>query len=58
MDLLAGLHHQQGNLDRAIEILRQSAELCRKHKIEFDGKDMLLEYQSEKRNRSKKSRFG
>jgi tetratricopeptide (TPR) repeat protein len=57
LDLLAGLYHQQGDLNRAIEILRQSQDLCHQYNVEFDGKEMLNEYRAEKARQLRKSRL-
>jgi len=50
-DLLAILYHDAGDLDRAIETLRESKRLCKKHRIEFDAQDILDDYLAEKPSR-------
>jgi len=46
--LLAVLHHDAGNLEQALKVLRQSKLLCENHGIPFDGKDLLEDYLAEK----------
>jgi len=48
-DLLAILYHDAGNLDKAIQILRDSEQLCKESGIRFDGKDLLRDYLAEKK---------
>jgi hypothetical protein len=48
LDLLAILHHDAGNLEQALKVLRQSKLLCEHHGIPFDGKDLLEHYLAEK----------
>ncbi|HMC64179.1 MAG TPA: hypothetical protein VKI65_04505 [Gemmataceae bacterium] len=48
LDLLAILYHDYGDLDKAIRTLEESQRLCKRHGIEFDGKDLLRDYRSEK----------
>jgi hypothetical protein len=48
-DLLAILYHDAGNLDKAIQILRESEQLCKENGIRFDGKDLLRDYLAEKK---------
>jgi hypothetical protein len=48
LDLLATLYHDRGNLDRALNVLRESEQLCEEHGLPFDGQDLLDEYQQEK----------
>jgi hypothetical protein len=50
LDLLAVLYHDDGNLGKALQILEESRRLCAEHKVKFDGKDLLREYQAEKRD--------
>jgi len=50
LDLLATLYHESGDLDRAIRTLEESKRLCDAHGIQFDGQDLLEEYQGAKRN--------
>lgn len=45
LDLLAMLYAEQGDLSRAITILKESENYCRSHEIPFDGKDLLEEYE-------------
>ena len=47
LDLLAILHHDSGDLSAAIRTLKKSRELCRKHRIPFDGKDLMADYLAE-----------
>jgi tetratricopeptide (TPR) repeat protein len=47
LDLLAVLYHDSGNLEKAIRTLQESNQLCEKHGIPFDGKDILEEYLEE-----------
>jgi hypothetical protein len=49
LDLLARLYHQDGHLDRAIAILKDSKQMCVERGIPFDGDDMLQEYQDERK---------
>jgi tetratricopeptide (TPR) repeat protein len=49
LDLLATLYHASGNLDQAVGCLLESRQLCKKHGVKFDGKDILQEYLEEKR---------
>lgn len=48
LDLLATLYHDRGDLDKAIEVLRESKRLCESHGIVFDGEEVLDEYSAEK----------
>jgi hypothetical protein len=50
LDLLATLYHDGGDLDKALNTLRESKELCKKHGIQFDGQDIQEEYLKEKRS--------
>jgi len=47
LDLLAVLYHDSGNLDKALATLHESKQLCKKHRIEFDGEDVLQDYLAE-----------
>ncbi len=47
LDLLAILYHDAGNLQKAIQILKESRRLCRRHSIPFDGADLLRDYLAE-----------
>ena len=47
LDLLAILYHDAGDLGKAIQILKDSRRLCRRHKIPFDGEDLLCDYRAE-----------
>jgi DNA polymerase III delta prime subunit len=49
LDLLAILYHDNGDLDRAIQTLQESRQLCQQHGIVFDGQDLLQEYLHDKR---------
>jgi hypothetical protein len=44
LTILAMLYHDSGSLDKAIETLMESKELCQCHGISFDDKDLLHEY--------------
>jgi hypothetical protein len=48
LDLLAILYHDTGDLDRAIQTLRQTRQLCKRRGIVFDGLAILQEYLEEK----------
>jgi tetratricopeptide (TPR) repeat protein len=48
LDLLAILYHNSGNLEKAIEILRESKKICQRHAAKFDGAELLRDYQQEK----------
>jgi tetratricopeptide (TPR) repeat protein len=48
-DLLAILYHDAGNLNKAIRVLRESEQLCKEHRVRFDGKDLLRDYFAEKK---------
>jgi len=50
LDLLAVLYHDSGNLDKAINTLQESKQVCEKHGVKFDGVDILQEYLQEKAN--------
>lgn len=47
-DLLAILYHDTGDLERAIQTLRTSKELCEREGIAFDGQDLLDDFLKEK----------
>jgi tetratricopeptide (TPR) repeat protein len=47
LDLLAILYHDAGNLQKAIQVLKESRRLCRRHGIPFDGEDLLRDYLAE-----------
>jgi tetratricopeptide (TPR) repeat protein len=49
LDLLAILYHDVGDLDKAISVLRESAQVCKGAGIRFDGKDLLRDYLAEKK---------
>jgi tetratricopeptide (TPR) repeat protein len=49
LDLLAVLYHDSGDLDKALSALLESKRLCEKHRVKFDGEDILQEYLEEKR---------
>jgi hypothetical protein len=49
LDLLAILYHDAGDLDRAIRLLEESRQLCRTHRISFDGNDILKDYLAERK---------
>jgi hypothetical protein len=48
LDLLATLYRDSGNLDKAIEVLRESQKLCQSNGVRFDGEDLLREYLEER----------
>lgn len=52
LDLLAALYHANGELDRAIGVLKESRAICARHGIRFDGGDLLADYLREKRTPS------
>lgn len=47
LDLLAILYHDAGDIAKAIDILKESRRLCKRHGIAFDGKDLLRDYLAE-----------
>jgi tetratricopeptide (TPR) repeat protein len=47
LDLLAILYHDAGDLGKAIQLLKDSRRLCRRHGIPFDGEDLLCDYRAE-----------
>lgn len=47
LDLLAILYHDAGDLPKAIEVVKESRRLCRRHGIPFDGADLLRDYLAE-----------
>lgn len=47
LDLLAILYHDTGDLGKAIQVLKDSRQLCRRHGIRFDGADLLRDYRVE-----------
>jgi hypothetical protein len=53
LDLLATLYHDAGQLDKALETLCRSKELCESHGIRFDGQDLLREYLEEAQSQAK-----
>lgn len=58
LDLLAILYDQQGQLDRAIAVLRESMRYCESHKVPFDGLDLLRELEGARRNTERSSDQG
>jgi hypothetical protein len=50
LDLLAILYHESGDLGKAISTLQESKQLCRDHRIKFEGEEILREYQEEQPN--------
>jgi len=52
LDILATLHAEQGNLERAVELLHESRQFCESHHVPFDGQDLLDEYEEARRDRS------
>ncbi|MFO0964706.1 MAG: hypothetical protein U0793_03840 [Gemmataceae bacterium] len=53
LDLLATLYQEKGNLDKAIETLRESKQVCTTHALAFDGEDILQECLEEKMKEKK-----
>jgi hypothetical protein len=49
LDLLAVLCHDNGQIDKAIETLKQSRKVSLENGSKFDGEDLLQEYQDESR---------
>lgn len=47
LDILATLYAEQGDLDRAVDLLHESKRFCESHKIPFDGQDLLDEYEQD-----------
>jgi hypothetical protein len=45
--ILASLYHENGDLERAIETLKTSRQLCLQRGLEFDWADVLREYEEE-----------
>ncbi len=56
LDLLASLYHDAGDLQKAIQILKESRQLCRRHGIRFDGADLLRDYLAEASKDGRSSR--
>jgi hypothetical protein len=56
LDLLAVLYHDSGHLEKALNTLRESRQLCRRHGVKFDAATILREYQHEKRDASRKTK--
>lgn len=44
LDLLAILHFEAGQLNKAIQVLRASKKLCQAHRVPFGGAEMLHDY--------------
>lgn len=49
LDILATLYAEQGDLDRAVDLLHESRQFCETHQIPFDGQDLLHEYKQARR---------
>lgn len=49
LDLLASLHWEAGDLDKAEKILLESERFCTQHAVKFDGRPMLKELRREKK---------
>ncbi|HUY33556.1 MAG TPA: hypothetical protein VMV69_12475 [Pirellulales bacterium] len=49
LDLLAILYDEQGDLDRAVQTLRESKQFCESHEVPFDGQDLLTEFEQARR---------
>ncbi|HKA08030.1 MAG TPA: hypothetical protein VKD71_12280 [Gemmataceae bacterium] len=49
LDLLAVLYHDSGQLDKAIQTLKESRQVCAENGVKFDGAELLREYQEESR---------
>jgi hypothetical protein len=47
LDLLAILYHDTGNLKKAVVLLKESRQLCKRHRIPFEGEDLLRDYLAE-----------
>ena len=47
LDILATLYAEQGDLDRAVDLLHESKQFCESHQIPFDGQDLLDEYEQD-----------
>jgi hypothetical protein len=52
LDLLAILYHDAGHLDRAIRTLEESKRLCERHRMPFQGPDLLRDYRREEKARA------
>jgi hypothetical protein len=46
LDTLAMLHHDAGNMTKAVKILHQSRALCKAHQIKFDSASILKEWEA------------
>jgi hypothetical protein len=46
--LLAIFYRDNGALDKAVSALREAKELCKRHEIEFNGRDLLDDYLQER----------
>jgi tetratricopeptide (TPR) repeat protein len=44
LDMLAILYHDAGDIAKAIQVLKESRRLCKRHGIPFDGADLLRDY--------------
>jgi hypothetical protein len=51
LDLLAVLHHANGDVGKAIDTLRESQRICDAHGMSFNGSDLLKEYMEESQRR-------
>jgi tetratricopeptide (TPR) repeat protein len=47
--ILAMLHHDTGELDKAIKALRKAKPICKRHGIPFDSEDLLKDYLNERK---------
>ncbi|MGH7192750.1 MAG: hypothetical protein ACREJM_04350, partial [Candidatus Saccharimonadales bacterium] len=47
LDLLASLYHEEGDIQHAIAVLRESKQLCAEQRLKFDGSAMLEQYLAE-----------
>lgn len=56
LDLLAILYHDAGDLQKAIQVLKESRRLCQRHGIPFDGEDVLRDYLAEAAANGRSSR--
>jgi hypothetical protein len=52
LDLLALLHAENGDLERALSVLRESQRFCAAHRVAFDGQDILDEIQTKRKGGS------
>jgi hypothetical protein len=53
LDLLAILYHDHGELDRGIDTLERSRQLCEAHGIPFGGRALLRDYLRERKSQAR-----